>query len=118
MWFYAIVSVGSIYVINRFKNRQYKPLELLKNALLTHALTRVCKDDFDDVNCDYAVFDGSKLPGLSGCDDVNAYFSYGTTHMMDSQQSVDKVKAIQKYLDKNLKTDKDVEGFFKRFISD
>jgi hypothetical protein len=100
-----------------------KRVEALKNGLLSYALNKVKKDDFDHLNFAYQNFDGTKLPSMSGCDLVNACTSYiidkhefrqsrfYTPHMES------KVDAIDKYLEKNFDTDTKVIDFMEAFIN-
>lgn len=58
------------------KHTKTPSIELLKNALLAHALAMTKQSDIDSVNNNYALFDGTKLPLFSGYSISNAYFSY------------------------------------------
>ena len=101
------------------KNKQ---LETLKNALLTFALSRVCSSDFDDFNMNYASFDGSKLPSMSGSNMNTALSSYITSKedLMKSpfytKHMENKIIAIEKYLEKQFDTDDKVEKFLTKFL--
>jgi hypothetical protein len=97
-------------------------VESLKNALLSYALSEVKKDDFDHWNSAYQTFDGTKLPSMSGCNQVNACTSYIIdkgefrkdpfyTHHMES-----KLDAIEKYLNMHFDTDDKVIDFMEAFI--
>lgn len=97
-------------------------LENLKNALLTHALMKVKRDDIDNCCLDYASFDGTKLPMLSGCDIANACFSY-IVNIKDFRKGPwytptmeCKINAVHKYNNKNLDTDEKVYAFFNEYI--
>jgi hypothetical protein len=97
-----------------------KPIERLKNALLTFAIISVNKDDMAGLDFDYNSYNGSKYPALSGSSIENACFSYIfnvkklKTSGWYSPNYASKMNAIQKYLDKNLSTDDQVFSFFRK----
>lgn len=103
------------------KNRR---VEALKNGLLSYALNKVKKDDFDHLNFAYQKFDGTKLPSMSGHNMVNACISY----IIDKQEfkktlfytphMESKLDAIDKYLENNFDTDTKVIDFMEAFIND
>lgn len=100
-----------------------RPVEKLKNALLSLALMRTKPGDRDDFSMDYAAFDGTKLPMFSGCDLANAAFTYildigefrrgpfYTAHMEH------KHRAVERYIERNLSTRSAVYAFFKDFVA-
>jgi hypothetical protein len=123
-------SVGSIigllsgfaftcYIVTYLENKEKdKPIDLLKNALLTFAITSVNRDDMADFDFNYANYNGKKYPPLSGSSMENACFSY-IFNVKDLKKSslysenyARKMVAIQKYLDMNLGTDAQVVEFF------
>jgi hypothetical protein len=96
------------------KKRQKDEYELLKNGLLTMALSMVYSNEIDQGNYNYDEYDGSMLPPLSGSDLVNAYMSY----IVDSNNPHihAKYNAIQRFLHSNILTDRDQEQFMEHFI--
>jgi hypothetical protein len=123
-----VIAVLIIYIfILRNMNKDKgttgnRRIESLKNGLLSCALAQVKKDDFDMFNMAYKTYDGTKLPSMSGCSQVNAYTSYiidrkefskspwYTSHMES------KLDAIDKYLDTHFATDEQVIDFIEAFI--
>jgi hypothetical protein len=113
-WFLG--RIGTIYV-------QPQPIDRLKNALLSFALSMVCKKDISD-DMYYGKYDGTKLPNLAGADVANACFSYileiaefrkdpWYTDVMEA-----KILAIHKYIDTNLNTDEKVAEFFDKYVNE
>jgi hypothetical protein len=102
---------------------QSKPIEDLKNALLAHALVRVHNDKVEMLPIsNYKHYDGDKLPSLSGCTDVNAFYSYivpleelkkGPFYvpMMEDKQN-----AITKFIEKHIKSQDDSLTFFEKYL--
>jgi LytS/YehU family sensor histidine kinase len=130
MFPYIIVSVCSgitaYYVYKIIFDKQktskpHEPLECLKNALLAHALVKIRYNDMNN-SMNYASFDGTKLPMLSGCSVANACFSYIISKQefrkgpFYSQIMESKIDAIEKYLNKNLDTDEKVVSFFDDYV--
>lgn len=126
---YIVVATVAIGVISYWFMKQNSPadiknkqLEMLKNALLTFALSRVNSADFDDFNMNYASFDGSKLPSMAGCDVNNALCSYIISKEdfqkgpFYSKHMENKITAIEKYLEKQFDTDDKVEIFLSKFL--
>ncbi len=115
MWYY----IGNK---NVQKENDDVPIESLKNALLTLALTTVKKDDVSPLNFNYSEFTGDKYPALSGCSVQNACFSYifNQAHFKKnafySPQYSTKMDAIRKYLHKNLHTQDQVSDLFNQFF--
>jgi hypothetical protein len=85
-------------------------VETLKNALLSYALLKVYKSN--ELNLDYQSFTGDKLPAFSGCNLINACFTYIQPYADDKQD------AINKFLDANLSSDKDIINLFDDFINE
>jgi hypothetical protein len=117
--------LGIIICYYYLKNKEEKKniyLEYLKNALLSYALMRVCKRDVDDFNMIYNDFDGTKLPMFSGSSITNASFSYiidkksFREHPFYTPIMEEKIKAIDKYLDKNLNSEDDIYKFFEKCL--
>ena len=91
--------------------KQNDSIELLKNALLAHALFTISKEDLGShLNVNYDSFDGTKLPHLSGCNLENALMSY----IVDAIPG--KKNAIDKYLDSHISTDDEAYTFLKKFL--
>lgn len=125
--FFLGFAIGFAFIVyhiskaNKTRSKSFA-LESLKNGLLTLALTRVKKDDFDEFNFSYSNYDGTKLPSLSGYNFSNACLSY----ILDidqfrksglySKPMEYKTIAIQKYLDKNLDTEEKILEFFDKFL--
>jgi hypothetical protein len=90
-------------------------VEDLKNALLSFALIVNKEKDPNlrlSLNMNYAGMDGTELPEFSGCDVQNACFTYLTSNVIMEE----KVKAIHRYLDKNLNSEKQIVEFFDKFV--
>lgn len=104
------------------KIKSRKSLEALKNSLLAHALMRTKRADFDDFNLNYASFDGTKLPMMSGCSVSNACFTYIITkddfrkNPFYTRVMEGKIDAVDKYLECNFDTDEKVLAFFEKYI--
>lgn len=100
-----------------------KNIEILKNALLSFALSRVNQNDFDNRNMDYATFDGTKLPMMSGYDLTNSLCSYIVDKrefrkdLFYTRSMEDKITAIEKYLAKNFDSHEKIEAFLNSFVS-
>jgi hypothetical protein len=102
-------------------NNNKKKIETLKNALLSFALMRLGTVD-DGPSVAFNAFDGTKLPSFSGHDLLNACFSY----IIDKDQfsrckfysiyMAQKLLAIDKYVNKNLNTDEQIQDFFGKFV--
>lgn len=111
------------YRANRRKRARNRPVEALKNALLTFALALTRPGDFDNENMKYGIFDGSRLPMLSGAQIEHACFTY----IIDKEEfrkdpwytpiMHDKLMAIDKYIERHLATDDDVARFFEQFVN-
>lgn len=128
--------IGITFFIMIYKNfmenrESMSATSRLKNALLSYALMKIKKDDFEGLDSgvsfidfttpiiNYKTYDGDKLPRLHGFSIVNALMSYivkpyesffyYTDHMND------KYIAIDKYIQKHLATDEQVDDFFKTF---
>jgi hypothetical protein len=99
---------------NRNSKRQKDQYELLKNALLSLALSTVYSNAIDNGNYKYDEYDGSMLPPFSGHDLVNSYMSY----LVDSENPHihAKYNAIQRFLHSNILTELDQEEFMAAFI--
>jgi hypothetical protein len=97
-------------------------VEKIKNALLSYALFKVCKDDIDEINKDYKSFDGTKLPMLSGFSTENACYSYVVpkeeyeNNVFHSDVMASKMEAIDKYFAKNFGSDGKAMNFFVKFL--
>lgn len=92
-----------------------KHVEDLKNALLSFALIINKEKDPNlrlSLNMNYAGMDGTELPEFSGCNVQNACFSYLVSNVIMDE----KVKAIHRYLDKNLGSEEQILQFFDKFV--
>lgn len=121
----GFVGVCCLYLISHKKPKQnvHSPnIEMLKNALLTLCLAKVCQNDFDNKSMNYEVFDGTKLPMMSGVDLQHACFTYivDKDKMKQSpfytKHMENKVVAIEKYLYTQFDTQQAVIDAFSRFI--
>jgi hypothetical protein len=125
---YSIIASFVIYIIfNLFKSilrskqKSNKYVEKLKNALLSYALLQIGKTD-NELNFDYSKFDGNLLPEFSGCSTPNACFTYildkaefKKNHFY-SPRMMEKLNAIERYLDKNLCDEEKIKVFFETFV--
>jgi hypothetical protein len=97
------------------------PIDKLKNALLTVAILITKQDDMDH-NFNYATYDGTKFPPLSGSSIPHACFSYILNrdefrqHAFYTNAMESKLDAIEKYLANNFSTDDHVMDFFGNFF--
>lgn len=121
----AIIAALAIYIfIHQRQHAMTKntKVETLKNALLSYALSELKKDDFDHWNSAYQTFDGTKLPSMSGYNQVNACASYiidkGELRKSPfyTQHMESKLDAIDKYLNMQFDTDAKVIDFMEAFI--
>ena len=62
------------------------------------------QDVDDTLGYQYQLYDGSKLPRMSGCDDANALMTY-------IGHGGEKSAAIERYLDKNLSSVEQISEF-------
>lgn len=118
-----LIYIGILHTYRKHGGEKNKRVEVVKNGLLSYALNKVKKDDFDHLNFAYQNFDGTKLPSMSGCDIVNACTSY----IIDKQEfrknpfytphMESKLDAIDKYLDTHFDTDAKVIDFMEAFIN-
>ena len=130
---FAVALYGIMLYVNNsgkqwcgvWRNKQepnLKPIDRLKNALLSYALMKAKSTDVDNIHMNYSVFDGTTLPSFSGSSVENACFTYildKTSFKNDpffSHNMLFKILAVEKYLDKNLSTDDQVLDFFSNFI--
>lgn len=126
---YIVVATVAVGVISYWFMKQNAPadvknkrLETVRNALLTYALSRVCSADFDELNVNYASFDGSKLPSMAGFNMNNALSSYIISKEdlqkgpFYTKQMENKILAIEKYLEKHFDTDDKVDTFLSKFL--
>jgi hypothetical protein len=130
LWLYIILLVvilkiaHSLHIHRTNTKINTKPIDKLKNALLTYALVQVYTNKFDDANFNYSSFDGTRLPSMSGFSFENACFSYiidkneFKNSLMFSKPMLDKIIAIEKFLDTNLNTNDAVQTFFETFVKE
>jgi hypothetical protein len=111
---FATVTYAQHLFSNKKKHRKDE-YALLKNGLLTMALSIVYSNEIDRGNYNYDEYDGSILPPLTGSDLVNAYMSY----LVDSENPHihSKYNAIQRFLHGNILTERDQEQFMEEFIT-
>ena len=116
------LGCATFYMIHQKQRAKNEYVKVLKNALLSLALNVVSFNDIDMLNTSYNKFDGSKLPMMSGADAINACSSYilnKTEFKKDpwyTQIMMDKLVAIDKYLDRHFTCAKDVDVFFTKFM--
>ena len=106
--YYVAWNLRKKVVKNEVRGRNC-PTDRLADAALTYMLLEVYKDklkDFPDLN--YAAYDGSELPSLSGYNELNAVTTY-------IKHGGEKSEAIERFLDKHLRTPEQMEEFFRRF---
>lgn len=115
-----LLAISVIYLL--FKNQKnIKPIDKLKNALLSHAL--MMTGDVDDYNFNYRSFDGTKLPSFSGDSTANACWTYilNKTELRKSMfytsQIESKIDAIEKYININLDTNDKVYTFLENYCN-
>ena len=108
--------------VSRSLNKKTESLDLLKNALLAHAIVKARSKDIDHNNMNYKSFDGKNLPMMSGCDMTNACFSY-IINKEDFRKGPwyspfmeDKIDAIEKYLEINFDTNEKALAFFNEYV--
>ena len=111
---FATVTYARHLFSNKKKHRKDE-YALLKNGLLTMALSIVYSNEIDHGNYNYDEYDGSMLPPLTGSDLANAYMSY----LVDSENPHihSKYNAIQRFLHSNVLTQRDQEQFMEEFIA-
>lgn len=118
MWYFLIgIIMGALFVYYwKYTKQKLQNVEILKNALLSFALSRVNQKDFDNWNMDYATFDGTKLPMMSGYDLPCSYIVDKGDLRKDpfyTRSMEDKNTAIDKYLAKNFDSHEKVKQFIK-----
>jgi hypothetical protein len=116
-------KIYQLFSCRRKQIQNPKPIDKLKNALLTHALTVICATKFvKNNNINYEDYDGTILPTLSGSNFNVACLSYITdpndnsTNKMYSRQMENKKNAINKFLDQNLDSDIKIIKFFNEYL--
>jgi len=132
MWI-LIASISAIIIISGFLGAyiQYlytlfakpKPIDYLKNALLSYLLMKCAKiESGPGFNMNYKESDGTMLPAFSGCSIENACFTYiQTTYDLvfgpfPSSVMNNKQDLIAKYIKQNLNTETDIVDIFSKFI--
>jgi hypothetical protein len=122
--FLAVYGIGATVVILGYasgvlskRSNVYTDgnIEKLKNALLSYALLRTCKEDIDDEDFDYEAYDGSALPMFLGRTLEDACFSYITDYE-DHHAFQMRTSAISKYIYKNLASECNAFEFFVKFL--
>ena len=117
---FIIAMLWPCLILHRQPNK-LSSIEKLKNALLTMAVVTINKGDMDH-NFNYATYDGTKFPPLSGSSSPHACFSYILNraefgkHMLYSKVMESKTNAIDKYLTNKFSTDDQVMDFFETFF--
>ena len=118
---YAL-GVATVLFFKKNETTRDRKVDALKNALLSLSLNIVSNNDIDMTSMAFYEFDGTKLPMMSGYDPVDACTSYIIDKYefrkdpMYTEIMEQKLHAIDKYLARNFKTDKDVTTFFTRFL--
>ena len=103
------------------EEREYSPLDRLKNALLTFSIFNTNKEDMAGLDLNYDKYTGDKFPALSGSSFPHACYTYifdrsnFRRNLMYPKQYEYKLDAIEKYLEKNFKTEVQVLDFFIKF---
>ena len=116
----AVKTLGRFYTLEPNAS-DFTPLEKLKNALLTFALVDIKKEDMAGLDMNYAKYDGSKFPALSGSSLVHACYTYIFNRAlfqkspMFSAMYESKLDAIEKYLNLHLKSEDQTMDLFKKF---
>lgn len=114
------LAISVIYLLFKTQ-KEMKPIDKLKNALLSHAL--MLSGDVDDNNFNYKGFDGTKLPSFSGNSMTNACWNYKLDKelfrksMFYTSQMESKINAIEKYINLNLDTNEKVYEFFEKYCN-
>ena len=114
--------VGSVLHILFIIYVKPKPVDYLKNALLSYLLMK-CKNYDENISLNYKSMDGRMLPPFSGYDIENACFSYIQSPydrvfgFFPSKQNDQKNIAIDKYIAKKLNSEKDVLDIFSEFVN-
>ena len=119
IWLVAFAAtIAATWLHTRCKEKT--PAELLKNALFSLALLKVAPTD---ATTDYCDLDGTSLPPAAGASLANACFTYVqdirdikrdpwcTTRMLQKQ------RAIERYVDRNLSSPDAVVAFFDKFVA-
>lgn len=111
---WMVIGCITYFVLTRWKSdAQNGPIENVKNALLAHALHKVCNEnEFHSwPMADYAKFDGTLLPSMSGSNLTQACFTYiqdkalRRKSLFHTKSMEDKAVAIEKFLARRLRTD-------------
>jgi hypothetical protein len=116
----AVKTLGRLYNLEPNPS-DFTPLEKLKNALLTLALVEVKKEDMAGLDMNYAKYDGSKFPALSGSSLVHACYTYIFNRAlfqkspMFTEMYESKLDAIEKYLKLHLKSEDQTMDLFEKF---
>ena len=131
MWIF-IASISAIIIISALIGAyiQYlyklfakpKPIDYLKNALLSYLLMKCGNIESGPYAMNYKTNDGTMLPAFSGCSIENACFTYiQTTYdqvfgLFPSSVMNNKQILIAKYIKQNLNTETDIVDIFSKFI--
>jgi hypothetical protein len=109
------LTTGIVSTIKKLDSEKYDdftPIEKLKNALLTFALVDIKMNDMAGLNLNYPDYKGDKYPALSGSSITDACYTYifnrnaFRNNLMYTKTYENKLDAIEKYLKKNLNTEK------------
>jgi hypothetical protein len=122
VWFAVIMGVYAI-IAKRVSNKSTKntsKIETLKNGLLSLLLLVVRSKDIDNIQLQYDTFDGTSLPMFSGYSTENACFSYIQNegqgkNVFYTRHMLQKLQAIDKYIDMHLSTDDQINVAFSDF---
>ena len=124
MFFLVILTVIILFLIYRQNTKKATTnthVEKLKNALLSYALQQVYSDKFD-LNMNYASFDGSTLPHMSGSSLENGCYTYiidkneFRKSMFYTKHMEDKVVAIEKFLAQHIDSQDATFDFLDKFM--
>jgi hypothetical protein len=131
MWIF-IASISAIIIISALIGAyiQYlyklfakpKPIDYLKNALLSYLLMKCGNIESGPYAMNYKTSDGTMLPAFSGCSIENACFTYIQTTYdqvfgpFPSSIMNNKQVLIAKYIKQNLNTETDIVDIFSKFI--
>lgn len=94
-----------------YKTINMSYVDSLKNSLFTLMLLKMNKTDFEEDNYNYASYDGSKLPPLSGYSLLNASSTYMNNYNLPSKDI-----AINKYFKRMFNSTYQINAFINRTI--
>lgn len=124
----GVVLTGVVYYLyksfqTKKVSKEVPPVDVLKNTLLSLALSRLRRKHFTDFDMNYAAYDGSKLPMMSGGTLNHALMTYIQSQdtlkkgPFATQVMVDKGLAIEKYLAREFDSIDKVDAFLTEFVT-